>query len=57
MQGTEIPTIFLETDLDAQTAAMHLLDDEDQLEASWALDAPPLRYDVASLQHWLDLNA
>jgi hypothetical protein len=21
------------------------------------LDTPPLRYEVASLQHWLDLNA
>jgi hypothetical protein len=25
--------------------------------SSYALHTPPLRYDVASLEHWLDLNA
>ncbi len=31
--------------------------DETDLPCSYALHTPPLRYDVASLEHWLDLNA
>lgn len=23
----------------------------------WTMESPPLRYDVESLEHWLDLNA
>jgi hypothetical protein len=29
----------------------------EQAAPVWVLDTPPLRYDVASLEHWLDLNA
>jgi len=29
----------------------------EQFTSPWTLDTPPLRYGVASLQHWLDLNA
>ena len=30
---------------------------EERARPTWALHTPPLRYDVASLEHWLDLNA
>jgi hypothetical protein len=31
--------------------------DEDRPVSSWTLATPPLRYEVASMEHWLDLNA
>jgi hypothetical protein len=32
-------------------------DDEDLVLSAWPLYTPALRYDVTSLEHWLDLNA
>ncbi len=31
--------------------------DDRRVPSSWVLHSPPLRYEVASLEHWLDLNA
>jgi hypothetical protein len=29
----------------------------EQVLSPWSLETPPLRYEVDSLEHWLDLNA
>jgi hypothetical protein len=60
MHGCDTPAILslaqsadrIDRSLPAQIEA-----DSSDAPISWALHTPPLRYEVASLEHWLDLNA
>jgi hypothetical protein len=56
MSGTEFPT----TPSDRETPSVvtaRIRDDREQAPPSAPSDALPLRRGVASLQHWIDLNA
>jgi hypothetical protein len=44
-------------DLDHGLMTMPAEVNEERVQLLPALHTPPLRYDVASLEHWLDLNA
>ena len=58
MQGTDVPASFAATlDPQRKADAVRIRDDRDSSLSPATLDEPPLRYDVASLQHWIDLNA
>jgi hypothetical protein len=59
MQGTEVPVGFplKFSELLALLAPWSDQDDDERAERPRTGDAPPLRYEVASLEHWLDLNA
>ncbi len=41
----------------AEHSSPRFPESEEAILFSWPLGSPALRYDVASLEHWLDLNA
>jgi hypothetical protein len=62
MQGCDLPhvvSLALSADpLRGLTPPAHTAGtDQDWPVCPWTLHTPPLRYEVASLEHWLDLNA
>jgi hypothetical protein len=60
MQGSDILcTLSLPLPLDwfDHPRAVPADADENGPVSSWTLHTPPLRYQVASMEHWLDLNA
>jgi len=60
MHGSDIlPTIsqLPPTDSTEQPRTAAVEAHPERPHRSWTLHTPPLRYDVASLEHWLDLNA
>jgi hypothetical protein len=64
MQGVDFPAIVSlaaaidpVTELRGRDPGHPVRTDEDRPLSSWTLATPPLRYDVASMEHWLDLNA
>jgi hypothetical protein len=62
MQGAEILAGFptrtpSEVLLPESILLPHPHDASDPPLSSWPMETPPLRYAVASLEHWLDLNA
>jgi len=59
MQGTEIPTAFPAVTVEEMRAAVQAqtMHDLEPPASGWTQDAPPLRFNVTSLQHWIDLSA
>jgi hypothetical protein len=56
MQGTDLLALVLPALETPATLTPATYEREDFLSA-WTMDPQPLRYDVSSLEHWLDLNA
>jgi hypothetical protein len=60
MQGRDTPrldSLALDVSLADRQNRPQPADLDDLVPCPWPLHTPPLRYDVASLEHWLDLNA
>jgi hypothetical protein len=57
MQGSDVLPIVPPFLADDRVPCLWPAADEEAIAPAWPLHTPPLRYDVASLEHWLDLNA
>jgi hypothetical protein len=57
MQGCELLVYIPVEQVEASGAPALQTQEEEIVTSNWTLHTPPLRYEVASMQHWLDLNA
>jgi hypothetical protein len=58
MQGNDLLTLVVPASTSETTLVLtQPAPERERWLSPWTMDPQPLRYDVTSLEHWLDLNA